>query len=738
VSAKDRIEALVSRDSADPHGVLGAHPTRSGSGVKIRAYRPAAEAVTVLVDGEPAAQLKRCHPGGVFEGTVKGASLPLAYQLEVRYPDGGTYTIDDPYRFAPTFGDLDLHLAGEGRHERLWERLGAHVREVDGVEGTAFAVWAPAARSVSVVGDFNSWDGRLHPMRSLGSSGIWEVFLPGVGDGARYKYEIRAQSGDLLLKADPMAFAAEHPPQTNSVVHRSRHEWADAEWLARRRESEPLAGPMSVYEVHLGSWRRNPLEDDRCLSYRELADELSDYCRDLNFTHVELLPVMAHPFSGSWGYQVTGYFAPTPRYGTPDDFKAFVDRMHANGIGVILDWVPAHFPRDDWALARFDGTALYEHEDPRRGAHPDWGTLVFNFGRNEVRNFLLSNALFWADEYHADGIRVDAVASMLYLDYSRKAGEWIPNEFGGREDLDAVSFLKELNERLFAAEPGIVSAAEESTAWPGVSRPTYVGGLGFGFKWNMGWMHDTLGYFQQDPVHRRYHHHQLTFSLMYAFSENFVLPLSHDEVVHGKGSLLEKMPGDRWQQLANLRSLYAYMWAHPGKKLLFMGCEIAQEREWSHERSLDWHLLEDAGHSGVQSLVRDLNRVYRDTAAMWERDFDASGFFWLEPNDADRNVVAFARRGEGDNVVVCVCNLSPVPREGYRLGLPRAGRWVEALNTDSRHYGGSDVGNLGGIEADAVPWHDQPNSAEVTLPPLGVLWLVPDEQPTPPAGKRAA
>jgi 1,4-alpha-glucan branching enzyme len=718
------VDALVARDLADPHAVLGAHATRGG--VLIRAFRPAAEAVSAVVDGDVVA-LRRTHPAGLFEGTIAGASLPLRYELDVVYPGGSAFRIHDPYRFPPTVGELDRHLIGEGRHERLWEALGAHVRELDGVEGTAFAVWAPAARSVSVVGDFNSWDGRLHPMRALGASGIWEVFLPGVEEGARYKYEIRAQSGDLLLKADPLAFAAEHPPQTASVVHRSRHRWSDDAFLEERRAGDPLAEPMSIYEVHLGSWRRDPREGERCLSYLELADELAAYCTDLGFTHVELLPVMAHPFSGSWGYQVTSYYAPTPRYGEPDDFKAFVDRLHSAGLGVLLDWVPAHFPRDAWALARLDGTALYEHADPRRGEHPDWGTLVFNYGRNEVRNFLLSNALFWAEEYHADGIRVDAVASMLYLDYSRKEGEWIPNEFGGREDLDAVAFLKRLNEQLHAEEPGIVSAAEESTAWPGVSRPTYLGGLGFGFKWNMGWMHDTLGYFQQDPVYRRYAHHQLTFSLMYAFSENFVLPLSHDEVVHGKGSLLQKMPGDRWQQLANLRALYGYMWAHPGKKLLFMGGELAQDREWSHERSLDWHLLEDAGHSGVQTLVGDLNRVYRDQRALWERDFDASGFWWLEPNDADRNVVAFCRAGiDARTVLACVCNLSPLPREGYRIGLPRSGRWVEALNTDSRHYGGSDVGNLGGVVAEPAPWHGQPFSAEVTLPPLAVLWLVPE------------
>src|SRR4051794_32577153 len=719
-------DELIARQHANPHSYLGAHP-ENGS-VVIRTFRPAAAKVEVVGPDGVHATLEQVHPGGVFEGHVKGVKLPYAYQLEVDYGASGTVTIDDPYRFLPTIGELDVHLLGEGRHQELWERLGAHVRELDGVVGTAFAVWAPSARAVSVVGDFNYWDGRIHPMRSLGSSGVWELFLPGVGEGARYKYEILAPDGEIRLKADPVAFETEVPPKTASVVHDPQHEWTDAEWLAERRKSSALEGPMSIYEVHLGSWRLNPLEDNRPLTYLELADELSAYAQDMGFTHIELLPVMAHPFTGSWGYQVTGYFAPTPRSGSPDDLREFVDRLHQNGVGVILDWVPAHFPRDDFALARFDGTALYEHADPRRGAHPDWGTLVFNFGRHEVRNFLNANALFWLREYHAHGIRVDAVASMLYLDYSRREGEWVPNEFGGREDLDAVAFLKEMNELVHAGEPGIISAAEESTAWPGVSRPTYLGGLGFGFKWNMGWMHDTLRYFQQEPIYRRYHHHELTFSLMYAFSENFILPLSHDEVVHGKGSLVGKMAGDHWQKLANLRALYAYMWAHPGKKLLFMGGELAQEAEWSHERSLDWHLLEKPEHAGIQSLVRDLNRLYRDEAALWEVDSDPSGFWWLEPNDADGNVIAFARASrDGERVLVFVANLSPVPRYGYRLGLPRPSRWKEAINTDSTYYGGSDVGNLGGLEPEPIPWHDQPFSAEGTLPPLAAIWLVPDD-----------
>ncbi len=727
--APAQLDTLVRREHPDPHSILGAHP--GDGGVVIRAYRPAAGAITAVLPDGTTAELEQIHPGGVFEGVLDGATLPLSYRLEVDYGAAGGFTIDDPYSFAPTLGELDLHLIGEGRHERLYEFLGAHVREMDGVSGVAFAVWAPAARAVSVVGDFNSWDGRLHAMRSMGPSGIWELFLPGVEPGAHYKYEILTQDHDLLLKADPYAQEAERPPKTASVLTLPRHRWSDgdAEWLAARAAQEPISEPMSIYEVHLGSWRLNPLEGNRPLTYLELADELSAYARDMGFTHIELLPVMAHPFLGSWGYQVTSYFAPTPRYGSPDDLRQFIDRMHANGLGVLLDWVPAHFPRDEFGLARFDGTALYEHADPRRGAHPDWGTLVFNFGRHEVRNFLIASALFWLHEYHADGIRVDAVASMLYLDYSRREGEWVPNQFGGREDLEAVAFLKEFNEVAYGREPGIITAAEESTAWPAVSRPTYLGGLGFGFKWNMGWMHDTLAYFQQEPIYRRYHHHELTFSLMYAFSENFILPLSHDEVVHGKGSLYSKMPGDRWQKLANLRALYAYMWAHPGKKLLFMGGEIAQEQEWSHERSLDWHLLERPDHAGIQALVRDLNHVYRDEPALWEVDSDPSGFWWIEPNDADSNVIGFARSSrDGDRVLVFAANLSPVPREGYRLGLPRATRWREALNTDSTFYGGSDVGNLGGVAPEPIPWHGQPVSAEVTLPPLAAIWLVPDTE----------
>jgi 1,4-alpha-glucan branching enzyme len=682
----------------NPHATLGAHP--QDGGVVVRAFRPEAATVVVKPEGGKPVEMRPTDEPGLFEGFLKDADLPLAYELEVAYPDGNVFTVRDPYAFPPTIGDLDLHLSGEGRHERLYERLGAHVRELEGVTGTAFAVWAPNALSVSVVGDFNSWDGRLHPMRSLGASGIWELFVPDLGPGTRYKYELRTATGDVRLKADPLAFQAEHPPQTASIVHRSRYEWGDEEWLERRAQTDLVRRPLSIYEVHLGSWRRDPAKPGFVLSYREAAEQLGDYAVDMGFTHVELLPIMQHPFAGSWGYQVTGYFAPHSWFGEPDDFRFLVDALHRRGVGLILDWVPAHFPRDDWALARFDGTPLYEHADPRRGEHPDWGTLVFNLGRNEVRNFLLSNALYWLHEFHVDGLRVDAVASMLYLDYSRQPDEWVPNAFGGNEDLDSISFLKELNEVVHAAVPGALMLAEESTSWPGVSRPTYVGGLGFGFKWNMGWMHDTLAYFQHDPVYRRYHHHQLTFSLMYAFSENFVLPLSHDEVVHGKGSLVSKMPGDRWQKLANLRALYAYMWAHPGKKLLFMGGELAPNEEWSESRSLDWWLLEHPEHAGVQGLVRELNRTYRAEPALWELDDSDEGFRWLELNDASTNVLAFARfSADGERSLVCACNFAPVPREGYRLGMPKPGRWREVLNTDSSHFGGTDWGNMGGVEA---------------------------------------
>ena len=621
-----------------------------------------------------------------------------------------------------TIGELDLHLAAEGTHRRLFEVLGAHERAIGGVRGVAFAVWAPNARRVAVVGDFNAWDGGTHPMRPLESSGLWETFVPGVSDGALYKYEILTREGEALLKSDPYAFATEPGGNRASLVFSSQHEWQDSAWMEARRRHDAHKRPLSIYELHLGSWRRTAEGD--LLGYREVVEQLVPYLLDMGFTHVELLPIAEHPYSGSWGYQVTGYFAPTARYGNPDDFRHFVDELHQAGVGVIVDWVPAHFPRDAWALARFDGTALYEHADPRRGEHPDWGTLIFDFGRREVRNFLISNALFWLEEFHIDGLRVDAVASMLYLDYSRRDGEWAPNELGGRENIEAIDLLKQLNTAVHEEHADVLMIAEESTAFPGVSRPVRLGGLGFDFKWNMGWMHDTLLYFSKDPIHRRYHHNQLTFSLMYAWTESYVLPISHDEVVHGKGSLFGKMAGDAHSKLANLRACLAYMWAHPGKQLLFMGCELAQQREWSHDRELDWGLLDDDAHRGVQRLVSALNHTYRNTPALWEMDEAPDSFTWIDANDADNNTISFYRTGASKGAwLVCVCNLSGVPLDAYRIGLPGPGNFAEVLNTDSALYGGTNTGNLGGVTAEAVPWHGLDYSARLTLPALTALWL---------------
>jgi 1,4-alpha-glucan branching enzyme len=716
----------------------GADPEPVDAGrLVVRALRPDATTVAVLLGGRRH-ELERVHPGGVFAGVVPGPAGD--YQLEVTYADE-TYLVDDAYRWLPTLGELDLHLIGEGRHERLWDVLGAHPRSYDTphgpVVGTSFAVWAPSARGVRVTGDFEYWQRRAYPMRSLGSSGVWEVFVPGVVAGARYKFAVLGQDGRWRDKADPMAFATEAAPATASVVDSSSHVWGDDEWLARRAATRWHAAAMSVYEVHLGSWRQG-------LGYRDLADQLAEYVVEAGFTHVELLPVAEHPYGGSWGYQVTSYFAPTARFGTPDDFRYFVDRLHRAGIGVIVDWVPAHFPKDEWALARFDGTALYEHADPRRGEQPDWGTYVFDFGRREVRNFLVANALYWLEEFHVDGLRVDAVASMLYLDYSRPAGGWLPNQYGGRENLDAVAFLQEMNATVYRRVPGAITIAEESTAWPGVTRPTHLGGLGFGFKWNMGWMHDTLDYVSREPVHRQWHHHQMTFSMMYAFSENYVLPLSHDEVVHGKKSLLGKMPGDSWQQAATLRALFAYMWAHPGKQLVFMGGEFGQGGEWSEARSLDWELLGHPLHRGLQRLVGDLNRVYRSAPALWSQDTSPAGFSWIDANDAGNNTFSFLRWGDDGSVLACVVNFAAVPHEGYRLGLPRPGRWDEVVNTDSADYGGSGVGNLGSVVAEPEAWHGQPASVRLRVPPLGALWLryagtrAPEPELAEPAAVTAA
>ncbi len=720
------LQRVIELRHPEPHSTLGIHP--DGDGVVIRAFRP--DAVSIHVLPEAGGRIAMTHRrDGIFEARVNGKDQPFTYLLEVEYPGKKVFKLRDPYSFLPTLGEMDLYYAGEGRHERLWERMGAHLIHHNGVRGVSFAVWAPTAAGVSVVGDFNGWDGRLHAMRRMGASGIWELFVPEVGDGARYKFEIRAgHGGTRTLKSDPFAFRTEVPPATASVVHDlSRYRWEDAQWLESREQKQDVTHqPWSVYEVHLGSWRRVVEDGDRPMTYRELAPALAEYVKYLGFTHVELLPVSEHPYGGSWGYQVSGYYAPTARFGHPDDFRFLVDHLHKEGIGVIVDWVPGHFPRDMHALGQFDGTSLYEHADPRKGEQPDWGTLVFNFGRNEVRNFLIANALFWIEEYHIDGLRVDAVASMLYLDYSRKHGEWIPNRWGGRENEEAIQFLRELNEAVRRKYPGVVVIAEESTAWPKVSSPVGEGGLGFHFKWNMGWMHDTLSYFSKDPIYRQYHHNQLTFGLLYAFSEHFMLPLSHDEVVHGKGSLYGRMPGDPWQKRANLRALFAWMWAHPGKKLIFMGGEFGQPSEWNHDKSLDWHLTNDPGHQGILKLMSSLNRIYKDMPALYDADSEPVGFQWLQPDAAAANVLAFVRRArQPGRHVVCIANLSPTVREGYRVGFPLHGSYVELLNTDAGEYGGSNLGNMGQIHTEPTGWDGQPASATITLPPLSVLWFTP-------------
>jgi len=714
---------LISLCHPDPHSLLGIHP--GAAGVIVRVYRPGAIALDLVEAGVTPRPMESLDRDGLFGICLNDRTEVFPYSLRAIYPDGTAITFEDPYRFLPTIGEFDQYLWNEGRHERIQDYLGAHPRVIDGVAGVSFAVWAPSAAGVSVVGDFNRWDGRIHAMRVLGSSGIWEIFIPGVATGDHYKFEIRTNDGDLLIKSDPFAAAAERPPASASIIYEASYPFSDSEWIAARAHRDPLRTPMTIYEMHLGSWRRNPDEGNRILTYRELAPAIADYIQDLGFTHVELLPVMEHPFTGSWGYQVTGYFAPTARYGTPDDFRFLVDYLHQRGIGVILDWVPAHFPGDGFALRRFDGTALFEHLDPQQGHHPDWDTYIFNYGRNEVRNFLTASANSWLRDYHADGLRVDAVASMLYLDYARRAGEWRPNQYGGRENLEAVDFIKELNQLAYRDNPGTMMIAEESTAWPGVSRPTYAGGLGFGFKWDMGWMHDTLHYFARDPIHRRYHHRDLTFGFLYAWSENFVLPLSHDEVVHGKGSMIGKMAGDRWQQFANLRALYAYMWARPGKKLLFMGGEFGQWREWNHDESLDWHLLQYDDHRNLHALVRQLNHFYRAEPALWEADTDPAGFHFIDADNADDNVIAFMRIAPHSNArrIICIGNFSPVVRENYRVGVPAPGWYSEILNTDSAFFGGANIGNGGGVNAEPIPRHGFDHSISLRLPPLAVMWF---------------
>jgi len=718
--AVEVLSQIVRGEHGDPHSVLGAHPHEGG--VTVRVLRPLASRVTVRYDGQ-VAELGHEHEG-IWVGVLPVAEVP-DYRVSVAY-DGEPVETDDPYRFLPTLGEIDLHLINEGRHEQLWDVLGAHVHHYrtplgDTISGTAFAVWAPSARGVRLKASFNSWDGREHPMRQLGTSGVWELFVPGVGSGTGYKFVILGADGQWREKADPMAYHTEIPPATSSVVFESTYTWGDEDWMTSRADRQPANEAMSVYEVHLGSWKKH--HGGGLYSYADLADHLVPYLTDLGFTHVEFMPVMEHPFGGSWGYQVTSYFAPTARFGDPDGFRHLVDRLHQAGIGVIVDWVPAHFPKDEFALSRFDGTPLYEDPNPSRGEHPDWGTYVFNFGRREVRNFLVANALYWLEEFHIDGLRVDAVASMLYLDYSREPGEWTPNVHGGRENLEAVQFLQEMNGTVYKRVPGAITIAEESTSWEGVTRPTSDGGLGFGFKWNMGWMHDSLGYMQHEPVHRSYHHGEMTFSLVYAWSENYVLPISHDEVVHGKGSLLRKMPGDRWQQLANLRAYLGFMWAHPGKQLLFMGAEMGQESEWAEARELDWWLLDHPEHRGVQSLVRDLNRVYAETPAAWTRDNDPGTFQWIDANDAGRNVFSFIRRGSTGPDLVCVANFAAIPHEGYRLGLPETGAWDEVLNTDADSYTGSGVGNMGSVTAVEGDWSGQPAHADIVVPPLATVWF---------------
>ncbi len=722
----DIIDALAGANHGDPFAVLGMHENQGA--IRVSTIQPGASAVGVVdvASGRQLAALAQVHDQGVFSGRIPRRRRPFRYRLRVTRADA-VLEIEDPYRFSPVLGEMDVWLLAEGRHTRIYEKLGVHAATLDGEEGFAFAVWAPNASRVAVVGDFNGWDGRCHPMRLRRECGVWELFLPQLPEGTRYKYEIKDATGTLLpLKADPFAFATELRPATASVVSRPPEETRKGAPEARF-PSAARDRPVSIYEVHAASWRRG--EDGRVLSWLELADRLLPYVRDMGFTHVEFMPVMEHPFDGSWGYQTTGLYAPSARQGRPLDFAALVQRFHAAGIGVLLDWVPGHFPADAHALARFDGTCLYEHADPRQGLHPDWQTLIYNYSRHEVRNFLAANALFWLERYGVAGLRVDAVASMLYLDYSREPGEWLPNVRGGRENLDAVAFIRETNSLVGAAHTDAVVIAEESTAWPGVSRPVQDGGLGFHYKWNMGWMHDTLNYMQSDPVHRRYHHDALTFGLIYAFDENFVLPLSHDEVVHGKGSLLSRMPGDRWQRFANLRLYFGFMWAHPGKKLLFMGGELAQQAEWNHEGELDWGALADGQHQGVQRLVADLNRIYRDTAALHQCDCEPRGFEWIDFSDRDQSVIVFLRRGRRDDAMVIVaCNFTPVPRVGYRIGVPGPGHYEEIINTDSQWYGGSNLGNAGGLDAVAAPCHGREYSLAVTLPPLACVmfaWRAP-------------
>jgi len=718
----DEVKNFVGGTRSDPFRVLGPHGV--GEDLEIRVFRPDARKIEIVLDRDPEEPIaaQKIQQDGFFCATVLDATRDLPYHLRVTAWEGSQDLTRDPYQYGPIMGEVDLHLFAEGQHWKIYEKFGAHLRTVGDATGVYFAVWAPNAERVSVVGDFNGWDGRVNPMRKLIGSGVWELFLPGIKQGAHYKFEIRTQTGAVLLKSDPFAFFNQHGKSTASMVYDlQRYTWNDAAWIESRRTKNWPQSAISIYEVHLGSWRRKAEEGNRQLSYLELVDELLPYVLEMGYTHIELLPIAEHPFEGSWGYQVTNYYAPTSRFGAPDEFRYFIDKCHQAGIGVIMDWVPAHFPKDAHALAEFDGTDLYEHMDPRQGEHQDWGTLIFNFGRDEVRNFLIGNALFWLDKYHIDGLRVDAVASMLYLDYSRKPGQWIPNVYGGRENLDAIYFLKRFNEVCYEQFPGIMTIAEESTDWPGVSRPTYLGGLGFGFKWNMGWMHDFLEYMSIDPIYRRYHHGNITFSLLYAFQENFILVLSHDEVVYGKRSLLSKMPGDEWQKFANLRMFVAWMYGHPGKKLLFMGGEFGQRNEWNHDTELDWQLLKLSRHDGLRRLVQHLNYVYKSEPVLWQLDDSYEGFDWIDLHDADNSVVSFLRKSRDGGIVAFVVNATPVVRYDYRLGVPESGFYRELINTDAETYGGSNVGNLGGVATQEVPWMGREHSILVHLPPLATL-----------------
>jgi 1,4-alpha-glucan branching enzyme len=721
---QDELHSLVQARHRTPHQLLGMHPLGDGSGLVVRALLPNAAKVEVHPTHEknrPKFQLKQLDACGLFEAVVKDVKKVYAYDLVITDYQGNVRRTRDAYSFLPTLGETDLYLFGKGDERRIYDKLGAQLRVIDGVPGTSFAVWAPNAQRVSVIGDFNGWDGRYHPMRLLGASGVWELFVPGAGEGAHYKYEVKNIQGELVLKADPYGFFFEAAPKNASIVwNNKKFAWTDGDWLKKRAQKNVLRSPVSVYELHVGSWRKKSVAES--FSYRELAGMLVPYLQQMGFTHVELLPISEHAFYPSWGYQVTGFYSPTCRYGTPDDFQYFVNALHEANIGVIVDWVPAHFPRDNWALAQFDGTALYEHEDPRKGAHQDWGTLIFNYGRHEVSNFLTANALFWCERFHIDGLRVDAVASMLYLDYSRKSGEWVPNQYGGRENLEAIEFLKKFNYLTHTEHPGVMTIAEESTAWPLVTRPPYLGGLGFSFKWNMGWMHDTLDYFSRDPIYRQYHQNDLTFAMVYHHNENFMLPLSHDEVVHGKGSLHRRMPGDDWQKFANLRALLGYQWTFPGKPLLFMGCEFGQPAEWNANAELDWWLLDQGPyHRGLQRFVADLNKLYLAETALFESDYEPGGFYWIDCKDNASSILSFVRQNpNGSGALAVILNLAPVLRTQYRVGLPRGGAWREVLNSDAEIYGGGNRGNFGRVFAQEHPAHSQPYSAEFTLPPLSI------------------